>query len=148
MATGDAQFIPDLGSLEVDDLVSEVAERLHAVAAVNDRMRELLEAVVAVSSGLDPHATLQRIASAAADLVDAEYAAVGVLAPHTHGLSDFIQVGITSEQELEIGGLPCGLGLLGYVTEHREPLRLEDLTRHPSAIGFPHGHPQMRSFLS
>ncbi|SEK69925.1 GAF domain-containing protein [Streptacidiphilus jiangxiensis] len=148
MATGDAHFIPDLGSLEVDDLVSEVAERLHAVAAVNDRMRELLEAVVAVSSGLNLHATLQRIASAAADLVDAEYAAVGVLAPHTHGLSDFIQVGITSEQELEIGGPPCGLGLLGYVTEHPEPLRLEDLTKHPSAVGFPHGHPVMHTFLS
>ncbi|WP_052440790.1 sensor histidine kinase [Streptacidiphilus anmyonensis] len=148
MATGDAHFIPDLGSLEVDDLVSEVAERLHAVAAVNDRMRELLEAVVAVSSGLDLHATLQRIATAAADLVDAEYAAVGVLEPHMHGLSDFIQVGVTSEQELEIGGLPCGLGLLGYVTDHREPLRLEDLTRHPSAVGFPHGHPVMRTFLS
>ncbi|RAG81166.1 histidine kinase [Streptacidiphilus pinicola] len=148
MANGDAHFIPDLGSLEVDDLVSEVSERLHAVAAVNDRMRELLEAVVAVSSGLDLHATLQRIASTAADLVDAEYAAVGVLAPYTHGLSDFIQVGITSEQELEIGGLPCGLGLLGYVTEHREPLRLDDLTKHPSAIGFPHGHPEMHSFLS
>jgi signal transduction histidine kinase len=141
-------FIPDLGSLEVDDLVSEVSERLHAVAAVNDRMRELLEAVVSVSSGLDLHATLQRIANAAADLVDAEYAAVGVLAPHTQGLADFIQVGITSEEELEIGGPPCGLGLLGYVTQHPEPLRLDDLTRHPSAVGFPHGHPVMHTFLS
>ncbi|MBF9070854.1 GAF domain-containing protein [Streptacidiphilus sp. NEAU-YB345] len=148
MEQSEGHFSPDLGSLEVDALVSEVAERLHAVAAVNDRMRELLEAVVAVSSGLDLHATLQRIASAAADLVDAEYAAVGVLAPHTHGLSDFIQVGISAEEELEIGGPPCGLGLLGYVTDHREPLRLEDLTQHPSAAGFPHGHPPMHTFLS
>ncbi|MEZ0064215.1 signal transduction histidine kinase [Streptacidiphilus sp. MAP12-20] len=148
MEQSDAHFIPDLGSLEVDALVSEVSERLHAVAAVNDRMRELLEAVVAVSSGLDLHATLQRIANAAADLVDAEYAAVGVLAPHTHGLSDFIQVGITAAQELEIGGPPAGLGLLGFVTDHPEPLRLEDLTQHPSAVGFPHGHPPMHTFLS
>ncbi|MEY9938045.1 GAF domain-containing protein [Streptacidiphilus sp. MAP5-3] len=148
MEQSEGHFSPDLGSLEVDALVSEVAERLHAVAAVNDRMRELLEAVVAVSSGLDLHATLQRIASTAADLVDAEYAAVGVLAPHTHGLSDFIQVGISAEQELEIGGPPCGLGLLGYVTDHCEPLRLEDLTQHPSAAGFPHGHPPMHTFLS
>ncbi|MEY9839596.1 hypothetical protein [Streptacidiphilus sp. EB103A] len=66
-------------ALGLDALVTEVSERLHAVAAVNDRMRELLEAVVSVSSGLDLHTTLRRIAGAAADLADAEYAAVGVV---------------------------------------------------------------------
>jgi signal transduction histidine kinase len=139
---------PSVGSLGLDALVTEVSERLHAVAAVNDRMRELLDAVVAVSSGLDLHATLQRIATAAVDLADAGYAAVGVLAPHTHGLADFIQAGLTDEQVAAIGELPSGKGILGAIIDDPRPLRLEDLNTDPRAAGFPPGHPPMHSFLS
>ncbi|MFC1417975.1 GAF domain-containing sensor histidine kinase [Streptacidiphilus cavernicola] len=139
---------PRASSLGLDALVTEVSERLHAVAAVNDRMRELLEAVVAVSSGLDLHVTLQRIATAAADLVHAGYAAVGVLAPHTSGLADFIPVGLTEQQAAMIGHPPVGRGILGAMIDDPGPLRLDDLTQDPRAVGFPAGHPPMRSFLS
>ncbi|MFC1439372.1 GAF domain-containing protein [Streptacidiphilus sp. N1-10] len=135
-------------ALGLDALVTEVSERLHAVAAVNDRMRELLEAVVSVSSGLDLHATLQRIAAAAADLADAEYAAVGVLAPHTSGLVDFIHVGLTDEEAARIGHYPEGRGLLGAIIEDPRPLRLDDLTTDPRSVGVPPGHPVMHSFVS
>ena len=135
-------------ALGLDALVTEVSERLHAVAAVNDRMRELLEAVVSVSSGLDLHATLQRIAAAAADLADAEYAAVGVLAPHTSGLVDFIHVGLTDAEAARIGHYPEGRGLLGAIIEDPRPLRLDDLTTDPRSVGVPPGHPPMHSFVS
>ncbi|MFC1431175.1 GAF domain-containing protein [Streptacidiphilus sp. N1-3] len=139
---------PPRPTLGLDALVTEVSERLHAVAAVNDRMRELLEAVVAVSSGLDLHATLQRIAAAAADLGYAKYAAVGVLAQHGRGLADFIQVGLTEEEVAAIGDLPVGKGILGAIIEDPRPLRLDDLTVDPRAAGVPPNHPVMRSFLS
>ena len=135
-------------ALGLDALVTEVSERLHAVAAVNDRMRELLDAVVSVSSGLDLHATLRRIAAAAADLADAEFAAVGVLAPHASGLVDFIQVGLSDEQAARIGHYPEGRGLLGAIIDDPRPLRLEDLTADPRSVGVPPGHPTMHSFLS
>ncbi|MEZ0092781.1 GAF domain-containing protein [Streptacidiphilus sp. EB129] len=140
--------LPPVGALGLDALVTEVSERLHAVAAVNDRMRELLEAVVAVSSGLDLHATLHRIAAAAADLAGAEYAAVGVVAPDGKALADFIQVGLSDRDAERLGPPPSGKGLLGALINDPVPLRLDDLAEDPRSSGFPVGHPPMRSFLS
>jgi len=47
--------------------------------AVPRRMRELLDAVLALGSDLDPPTVLRRIAEAAVGLVDARYGALGVL---------------------------------------------------------------------
>ena len=44
-------------------------------------MRHLLDAVMAVTSELEPARVLRRIVAAAADLVDARYGALGVLDP-------------------------------------------------------------------
>ena len=43
--------------------------------------------------------------------------------------------------------MPQGLGLLGYMNEIREPLRLSDIASHPSSVGFPENHPPMKTFL-
>ena len=56
-------------------------------------MQGLLDAVLAVASGLELEATLRRIVQAAVDLVDARYGALGVLGP-TGGISRFIHVGL------------------------------------------------------
>jgi signal transduction histidine kinase len=139
--------VPEISSLGLDTLVTEVAERLQSAAAVTDRMQRLLEAVVSVGAGLDLHATLERIAAGAAELVDARYAALGVVAPGGHGLSDFIHVGIDAETAARIGHLPTGKGILGVLIEKPEGLVLDDLTEDPRAAGFPAHHPPMRSFL-
>ncbi|MFG2819490.1 GAF domain-containing sensor histidine kinase [Kitasatospora sp. NPDC048365] len=110
-------------------------------------MQRLLEAVVSVGAGLDLHATLQRIASGAAELVDAQYAALGVISPHGTGLSDFIHIGIDDATAAAIGELPAGRGILGALIDNPEPLRLADLSEDPRSTGFPAHHPPMRSFL-
>ncbi len=46
-----------------------------------------------------------------------------------------------------MGHLPEGKGLLGHLIQHPFPIRLPDLTAHPSSVGFPANHPPMRSFL-
>ena len=46
-----------------------------------------------------------------------------------------------------MGHLPEGKGLLGHLIQHPYPIRLPDLTGHPSSVGFPAHHPPMRSFL-
>ncbi|GAA1391838.1 GAF domain-containing protein [Kitasatospora putterlickiae] len=139
--------VPEISSLGLDTLVTEVSERLQSAAAVTDRMQRLLEAVVSVGAGLDLHATLHRIAAGGAELVDARYAALGVVAPGGHGLQDFIHVGVDEETVQEIGELPVGRGILGALIDRPEPLRLTDLSTDPRSYGFPPHHPGMRTFL-
>ena len=67
--------------LRLDELLREVQERLAEVVATRGRMQGLLDAVLAVASGLELEATLRRIVQAAVDLVDARYGALGVLGP-------------------------------------------------------------------
>jgi signal transduction histidine kinase len=112
----------------------------------DDHERGLFSAVVAVAAGLELGATLRRIVQAAVDLVDASYGALGVLGPDGH-LTEFVHVGIDQATQRTIGDLPRGRGILGLLVNHPTPIRLDDLTTHPSAVGFPPGHPVMRSFL-
>ncbi len=111
------------------------------------RLHQLLDAVVSVGSGLDLPTMLRRITELAAELVDARYAALGVLDESKNQLSEFITVGIDDETHATIGHLPKGHGILGLLILDAEPLRLTDLNQHPDSYGFPPNHPVMRSFL-
>jgi signal transduction histidine kinase len=90
--------------------------------------------------------TLQRITQLAADLVDARYAALGVIGPNGL-LGEFHTVGIDARVHATIGDLPSGKGILGVLIDDAIPLRLHDLHDHPQSYGFPAHHPPMRSFL-
>jgi signal transduction histidine kinase len=111
------------------------------------RLRQLLDAVVTIGSALDLPAMLHRITESAAELVDARYAALGVLDDTRTRLSQFITVGIDDETRGAIGHLPEGHGILGLLIVDAKPLRLPDLREHPDSYGFPPHHPPMRSFL-
>ena len=143
---------PDAGSrpgflpqLRLDELLSELQSRLQAVLTARDQMRGLLEAVVAISSGLDLESTLRRIVETAARLVDATYGALGVIGDGK--LAEFIPVGLTQEQIGRIDHWPEGRGLLGLLIKEPRPLRLATISGHDESSGFPEGHPAMRSFL-
>jgi signal transduction histidine kinase len=111
-----------------------------------DDIDVLLGAVVSVGRGLELSTTLRRLVHAAADLVDARYAALGILDDDGQ-IAQFLQVGLTDEQIRAIGAHPRGEGILGELVRHPQPLRLRDLTAHPRSVGFPPNHPPMRSFL-
>lgn len=106
----------------------------------------LFSAVVAVAAGLELHSTLRRIVSAAVDLSNATYGALGVI-DDAGNVTEFIHVGMSGELVEEIGTLPEGRGVLGLLVQHPLPIRIDDLTSHPSSAGFPDNHPIMRSFL-
>lgn len=108
--------------------------------------RGLFSAVVAVAAGLELPATLRRIVQAAVDLVDATYGALGVLDSEGR-VVDFVHVGIAPDIADKIGKLPEGRGILGLLTDHPVPIRLERIADHPKAVGFPNNHPSMESFL-
>jgi signal transduction histidine kinase len=112
-----------------------------------ERMRSLLQAVIAVAGDLDLQAVLHRIAEVAADLVDAEYAALGVISDDGTSLSQFLVVGVDDEMVARIGSLPAGHGVLGKLITDPRPLRLDNLADHPDSFGFPPNHPPMRTFL-
>jgi len=145
-----AENRPDLlPSLQLDELLSELQGRLQVVLATRDRMRGLLEAVVAIGSGLDLESTLRRIVEAAVGLVDATYGALGVIGRGQEGkrLAEFIPVGLSAEEIDRIDHWPQGRGLLGLLIDDPRPLRLADIAAHPASSGFPAGHPPMRGFL-
>ena len=106
----------------------------------------LLDAVIDVASGMSLRSTLQRIANNAAALTDAKYAAIGVRGQDGE-LEEFVYAGMTDEEADEIERFPEGRGLLGHLLTHPEVLRLDDIAEHPTSVGFPAGHPPMRTFL-
>ncbi len=132
--------------LQLDDLLAELQGRLSAVLATRDRMHGLLEAVVAIGSGLDLESTLRRIVEAAVGLVDASYGALGVIGEGKY-LAEFIPVGLSPEETGRVHHWPEGRGLLGLLIEAPRPLRLRDIASHEASSGFPDGHPPMSSFL-
>ncbi len=109
-------------------------------------MHSLLEAVVAVGSGLDLQTTLRRIVEAAVGLVDARYGALGVIGEGQR-LAEFMPVGLDESAIGKIDHWPEGHGLLGLLIRDPRPLRLADISSHPDSSGFPDGHPPMQGFL-
>lgn len=62
-------------------------------------------------------------------------------------LERFVFEGIDQPTAEKIGPLPTGHGMLGVLLNSPKVIRVEDLSKHPSSIGFPANHPPMRSFL-
>jgi signal transduction histidine kinase len=137
----------DRSRLRLDELLREVISRTEEMAAGQDRMRSLLDAVVALSSDLTLPVLLQQIVRSACRLVGARYGALGVIAEDGTGLSQFVYEGVDPETARAIGPVPQGHGLLGVLVQDPRPLRLDDISSHPSSVGFPAHHPPMRTFL-
>ncbi|MFJ7909236.1 GAF domain-containing protein [Kitasatospora sp. NPDC096204] len=133
--------------LRLDELLEELQGRIDAARGTQNRVHSLLEAVLAVGRELDLAQALHRIVEAAADLVDARYAALGVIGPDGHTLSQFLTVGLTEEEIAEIGPPPSGRGILGELIREPQPLRCPVLSDHPASVGFPANHPPMHTFL-
>jgi GAF domain-containing protein len=112
------------------------------------RVPQLLEAMRSVGSGLELHSTLDRICETAAELADARYAAIGVVAEDEEGIADLVYYGVDEGTARLIGRLPDGhTGLLGALIHDPEPVRLANVADDPRSCGFPEHHPPMRSFL-
>ena len=137
---------PDHPRSELDRALQDVVERAGEVMRTQGRLRALLRASQAVVEPIELPAVLERIVHAAVELVDAEYGALGVVAPEG-GLEEFIHVGMPPEAVAAIGHLPEGRGVLGALIDDPRPIRLQHIVEDPRSVGFPQGHPPMDGFL-
>lgn len=111
-----------------------------------DRDSGLFSAIISVAAGLELKSTLRKIVHSAADLADAEYAALAVLGENGT-VAEFLHVGMSDADIEAIGPFPAGKGILGLLIDHPVPIRLDRLADHPASVGFPAHHPPMNSFL-
>jgi len=127
-------------------IFGQMHEQLDELLAGRDQMESLLRVIVGIGADLDLQTTLHRIIDAAIELTGSRYGALGVRAPDGT-LDAFLFDGIDADLQARIGHLPVGKGVLGVLLDRTEPLRVDDLTQHPAAVGFPEHHPPMRAFL-
>ena len=110
------------------------------------KLSQFNEACLRISQSLDHEAVLQEVIDSACSLTGATYGAL-LTFDHSGSIRDFKTSGMTAEQIQRLGDLPKGLGILGYLSEIDEPLRLSDIAQHPRSVGFPGHHPPMKTFL-
>lgn len=111
------------------------------------QLRALARAGVALTSALALDDVLQTLVEVARDVLDARYAALGVLDQTGTGLAQFVFSGLSPEEGARIGDSPRGRGILGIVIREGKTIRVKDVSRDPRAYGFPPNHPLMTSFL-
>jgi GAF domain-containing protein len=131
--------------LELDDLLEQLVDRIRDVQNTQGRLRGLLRANLEVAHGVDLELVLRHIVAAAKELVDARYAALGVI--RDGRLVRFLHEGMDPDLVHRIGDLPQGKGVLGALVDDPRPVRLHDIAEHPASVGFPDGHPPMHAFL-
>ena len=114
--------------------------------SLKGRLSKLNEASLRISGNLDASSVLQEVIDSARMLTTAQY---GVLLTYsaTGEIRDSFTSGMTHEQASRIHEPVGGYGLLGYLSELKWPLRLQDIASHPKSVGFPENHPPMKTFL-
>jgi signal transduction histidine kinase len=112
-----------------------------------DQLRRVIEAARGIHRARSLDVLLREVVQSAAALVGARYGALGVIDPTGTYLEQFITVGVDDLTRARIGDLPRGQGILGVLIRDATPLRLDDMSEDPRSVGFPPGHPPMKSFL-
>ncbi|MER7194256.1 GAF domain-containing sensor histidine kinase [Streptomyces flaveolus] len=103
-------------------------------------------ALLAMSRHLEVRDVLKTIVASARELLDAQYAALGV--PDDHGgFAQFVVDGVSDEQWKAIGPLPRQHGILAAMLHDARPERLADVRKDPRFEGWPSAHPDLADFL-
>jgi signal transduction histidine kinase len=102
--------------------------------------------VLAVTRHLSVREVFQVIVRAAAQLLDARYAALGI--PDDQGsFAEFVVEGVSDEEWKAIGPLPRQHGMLAVMLKDGAVHRHTDIRREPGFEGWPYAHPVLKDFL-
>jgi signal transduction histidine kinase len=145
--------------LGADEDRTRVAELVHAVSLAVQSARDaerarraegnlagLDAAVRGIAGVLDLDRVLSLIVDRVRALVDAEYAALGIV-DRRGVIERFVTSGLTAEERERIGDPPRGHGLLGLIIREGRTFRIADIATDPRRYGFPTNHPEMHPFL-
>src|SRR4051812_28393304 len=121
-------------------IVGETASRQAA------QLQALHEAGLVLSSELTLETVLERIVELARALTGARYGALAMV-DEAGQIVRFLTTGLTDEERARLGEPPTGRGLLGRIFVDTSPIRVAEIGQDPRSIGFPPGHPPMRTFL-
>ncbi|BCM65951.1 MULTISPECIES: GAF domain-containing sensor histidine kinase [Streptomyces] len=103
-------------------------------------------ALLAMSRHLEVRDVLKTIVASARELLDAQYAALGV--PDDHGgFAQFVVDGVSDDQWRAIGPLPRQHGILAAMLHEAKAERLADVRKDPRFEGWPAAHPDLVDFL-
>jgi signal transduction histidine kinase len=130
----------------LSDLQLREREQAVALERRGQQLQALNQAGLTLSAELDTAPVLQKIVDLARDVARARYAALGIFNENGE-VVQFLTAGLTPEERARIGPLPRGRGLLGLLQDEQRPIRLRAIAGHPASVGFPAGHPPMKSFL-
>ncbi|MFG2117067.1 GAF domain-containing sensor histidine kinase [Streptomyces sp. NPDC048718] len=112
----------------------------------NSGLAAVSSALLAMNRRMEVRDVLRTIVASARELLDAEYAALGV--PDDHGgFAQFVVDGVSDEQWHAIGPLPRQHGILAAMLDKDGPERLVDVRKDPRFEGWPAAHPAMSDFL-
>ncbi|MCA9965047.1 MAG: GAF domain-containing sensor histidine kinase [Anaerolineales bacterium] len=114
--------------------------------AFRELLDSLSQATLAVVRADELPLVLQRIADSARELIGSEYAAIGTTNDERE-IDLFVQSGMEETAVSQLPTHPTGNGLLGVVLCQKETVRTAHIANDPRAVGFPVGHPPMKSFL-
>ncbi len=112
-----------------------------------NRVQRLCRAAIRITAERDLDRVLQEIVESAQKVLDARFAALGILDHTGDALDTFVVAGLSDAEKEQIGDLPQGKGVLGMIINDPRPLRVPNLQEHANAHGFPANHPLMTSFL-
>jgi signal transduction histidine kinase len=109
-------------------------------------LRSFLGISLDITRDLDIGLILAGIVERAMEVTGATYGAAVTLSNEGQ-LEDFLHRGLEPEKVALLPHLPEGKGLLGFVLEAREPVRISKISDHPRSIGFPSEHVEMEALL-
>lgn len=128
-----------------DALADSLEEKLAEERERKQQQELLTEAVISLSRRTARDDLLRHVGELAMCMVKARYAMVTWV--DAKGDRHFLPLGISEEQADAMSHLPSGKGLLGLFWEGGASVRVDDISAHPRHVGFPEGHPAMRSLL-
>jgi len=141
---------------EIGDLArsfNQMAQTLDIAFDNNIRLAGNLKSLYTVSNEIisehDIDSLLRIIVERARGLLGSRYAVVSTI-DNSGKYEHFVPAGISPEIIEQMKGkigLPLRKGLLSYLMKEGKALRIDDISKHPAACGFPEGHPQMKTFL-
>lgn len=135
-------------------LTQEFMQILHSADSIIGKAQDaetnlsvILKTIEETSKQKDINGMLDLLIDGATKIVKSKYAALAVF-NEDRSVNRFIQRGMSDSVIKGIPHFPEGKGLLGYLHETGEVLNLADMSKHHRSVGFPPGHPPMKSLLA